>query len=70
MPSIARVIVKRSIVIASVGQRMAHRPQRMQRSSSFTMADSGRPPASARSVSAASRGLVELDVVEGTIARQ
>ena len=29
---------KRSIVIASVGQRMAHRPQRMQRVSSLSMA--------------------------------
>jgi hypothetical protein len=54
------VIVKRSIVIASVGQRMAHRPQRMQRSSSFTIAESGRPlapvawhPASAGSLPSA-----------------
>ena len=37
------LIVKRSIVMASVGQRMAHRPQRMQRSSSLTIAESGRP---------------------------
>ena len=46
------VIGKRSIVMASVGQRTAHSPQRMQRSSSLTIAESGRPFASARAASA------------------
>ena len=42
-------MLKRSIVIASVGQRTAHRPHRMQRSSSLIIADSGKPAPSARS---------------------
>ena len=37
------VMVNRSIVIASVGQRVAHSPHRMHRSSSLIMAASGRP---------------------------
>ena len=36
------VMLKRSIVIAPVGQRTAHRPQRMHRSSSLINAASGR----------------------------
>ena len=48
------VIENFSIVIASVGQRIAHRPHRMQRSSSFTIAAAAaRPPA--RALSSAAR---------------
>ena len=44
------VVSKCSIVIASVGQRSAHSPQRMQWSSSFTITTASAPaPASTRS---------------------
>ena len=56
--------------MASVGQRTAHRPQRMQRSSSLIIAESGRPFASARSVSSARSASPSSSDSNGTIARQ
>ena len=64
------MIWKRSIVMASVGQRMAHSPQRMQRSSSLTIAESGRPFASARATSSARSASGSSSASNGTIARQ
>ena len=65
------VIWNFSIVMASVGQRTAQRPQRMQRSSSLTIAESGRPFASARARQrAACSASARSSSSKGTIARQ
>ncbi len=58
------VIVNRSIVIASVGQRMAHSPHRMHRSSSLTIAESGRPSPSSCAASVARSASPSSSVVE------
>ena len=58
------------MVMASVGQRTAHRPQRMQRSSSLIMAESGRPFASARAASSAFSASGRSSDSKGTMARQ
>ena len=70
-PANRSVIENRSIVIASVGQRIAQRPQRMQRSSSLTIADERqavrlRARGQLRSASSSSRSSSS----NGTIARQ
>ena len=59
------MIVKRSIVIASVGQRTAQSPQRMHLSSSLTIAERGRPFPSARSVEERPLLLGKLQLLEG-----